>query len=58
MTKSKIVRPCEACSEKMSDKLMRWISLLEVSGKGTKLLVRNEMKEVLRRKIKEGGETI
>ena len=56
--RSNITQPCEVCSEKLSDKLTRWISLLGVSGKGTKQLVRDEMKEVLRRKIKEGGETI
>ena len=46
---SKIKQPCKTCSGKLSDKLVRWIALLEVSGKGTKQLVRGEMKEVLKR---------
>ena len=54
MTESKIVQPCEACVDSMSDKLMRWITLLGISGQGTKQLVRGEMKEVLKRRKKKG----
>lgn len=56
MTKSKIVQPCEVCVDGISDKLMRWITLLGVSGKNTKGLVRDEMKQTLKKKIREGGE--
>jgi len=41
----------------MTDKLSRWITLLGISGRNTKKLVRDEMRETLKQKIREGGET-
>lgn len=57
MTEKKIVQPCESCVDVMSDKLSRWITLLGISGRNTKKLVRDEMKDFLKRQIREGGET-
>lgn len=57
MTEKKIVQPCESCVDVMTDKLSRWITLLGISGHNTKKLVRDEMKEFLKRQIREGGET-
>lgn len=55
--KNQIVQPCESCVDVMSDKLSRWITLLGISGRNTKKLVRDEMRETLKQKIREGGET-
>lgn len=57
MIEKKIVQPCESCVDVMSDKLKRWITLLGISGHNTKKLVRDEMKDFLKRQIREGGET-
>ncbi len=57
MTEKKIVQPCESCVDVMTDKLSRWITLLGISGRNTKKLVRDEMRETLKQKIREGGET-
>ena len=57
MTEKKIVLPCESCVDVMTDKLSRWITLLGISGRNTKKLVRDEMKDFLKRQIREGGET-
>lgn len=57
MIEKKIVQPCESCVDVMSDKLSRWITLLGISGHNTKKLVRDEMKDFLKRQIREGGET-
>jgi cytidine deaminase len=57
MTEKKIVQPCESCVDVMTDKLSRWITLLGISGRNTKKLVRDEMKDFLKRQIREGGET-
>lgn len=54
MTEKKIVQPCESCVDVMMDKLSRWITLLGISGRNTKKLVRGEMKEVLKRRKKKG----
>lgn len=55
--KNQIVQLCEACFKEISDKLSRWITLLGISGKNTKKQVRDEMKDFLKRQIREGGET-
>lgn len=55
--KNQIVQPCESCVDVMTDKLSRWITLLGISGRNTKKLVRDEMRETLKQKIREGGET-
>lgn len=55
--KNQIVQPCESCVDVMTDKLSRWITLLGISGKNTKKQVRDEMKDFLKRQIREGGET-
>lgn len=57
MAEKKIVQPCESCVDVMTDKLSRWITLLGISGRNTKKLVRDEMKDFLKRQIREGGET-
>jgi hypothetical protein len=51
------VQSYESCVDVMSDKLSRWITLLGISGRNTKKLVRDEMKDFLKRQIREGGET-
>ena len=40
-----MTQPCESCVDVMTDKLSRWITLLGISGRNTKKLVRDEMKE-------------
>lgn len=45
------VQPCESCVDVMTDKLSRWITLLGISGRNTKKLVRDEMKEFLTEKL-------
>ncbi len=49
MEKDKIGQSCKCCADLMMDKLSRWITLLGISGRNTKKLVRGEMKEVLKR---------
>jgi hypothetical protein len=46
-----MTQPCESCVDVMSDKLSRWITLLGISGRNTKKLVRDEMKEFLTEKL-------
>lgn len=57
MTEKKIVQSYESCVDVMTDKLSRWITLLGISGRNTKKVVRDEMKDFLKRQIREGGET-
>lgn len=45
------VQSYESCVDVMSDKLSRWITLLGISGRNTKKLVRDEMKEFLTEKL-------